>query len=164
MQLVKERVPWNIEYTGKLRYRAAVPFKKRFLTAPRSSNVFFLGDSARTFSPLASLSLNLGLQEAKKLADLLSRSASDEPRLRHQQLDELGEEMVKNWKMLANLSGSSVPSAYSDPWIAANRGRILRSLPATSATLEEIAQQLHLTVESHRQPTRPCYIESDLVT
>ncbi len=150
-QLVKERVPWNIGYVNKLRYRAAVPFKKRYLKTPRCGNVFFLGDSARSFSPLGSLSLSLGMQEAEQIARVLLQTEGDETRVRHQKLDELGTEMVANWKMLAQLDGVAVPSDSTDPWVANNRARILRSLPATAESLDELARQLHLTIEQSKK-------------
>ncbi|MDQ8184358.1 FAD-dependent monooxygenase [Pelagicoccus sp. SDUM812002] len=146
-QLVKERVPWNIGYVSKLRYRAAVPYEKRYLKTPRSGNVFFLGDSARSFSPLGSLSLNLGIQEAEQVAQVILQTEEDEPRIRHQRLDELGNQMVSNWKRLANLAGVTIPGDSTDPWVAKNRVRILRSLPATSETLQELARQLHISIE-----------------
>ncbi|MDQ8180168.1 NAD(P)/FAD-dependent oxidoreductase [Pelagicoccus sp. SDUM812005] len=146
-QLVKERVPWNIGYVNKLRDRAAVPYEKRYLKTPRSGNVFFLGDSARSFSPLGSLGLNLGIQEAEQLAQTLLRTEEDEPRVRHQQLDELGRQMIANWKRLTQLHGSSIPSDSADPWVAKNRARLLRALPASGETLEELARQLHIAIE-----------------
>lgn len=145
-ELVKDRVPWNIGYVNKLCYRAAVPFEKRYLKNPRSGNAFFLGDSARSFSPLGSLSLNLGMQEAVQVSKTLLDTEEDEPRVRHQRLDELGEKMVTHWKKLANLAGSTIPSDATDPWVAKNRARILRSLPATDDTLEKLAQQIHIQI------------------
>ncbi len=149
-QLVKERVPWTIGYVNKLNYRAAVPFKKRYLKTPRAGNAFFLGDAARSFSPLGSLSLNLGIQEAELLAQTLLQTEEDEPRVRDGRLDEIADQMVVNWKRLANLDGSTIPSDATDPWVATNRARILRSLPATGETLEELAHQLHIQIGARK--------------
>ncbi|MDQ8200868.1 NAD(P)/FAD-dependent oxidoreductase [Pelagicoccus enzymogenes] len=147
-QLVKERVPWNVGYVNKLRYRAAVPFKKRYLPTPRAGNVFFLGDSARTFAPLGNLSLNLGMQEAESLARVLLETKESEPRLRQRKLDELGEQMAQNWKRLVNLDATTRPGVSADPWVANNRARILRAMPASAESLDELARQLRLEVKS----------------
>lgn len=145
-QLVLERVPWRIGSVDRLFYRAAVPFEKRYLETPRAGNVFFLGDSARSFSPLGSLSLNLGIQEAEDIANTLLNTANSEPRVRDMALDELGKKMVRSWKHLANLKGVAIPSDSTDPWVARNRGSILRSLPATGETLDQLGVQIHLDV------------------
>lgn len=143
-ELVKKRVPWNVGYINKLRCRAAIPFEKRYLQTPRSGNVFFLGDSARSFSPLGSLSLNLGMQEAEQVAKTLLETEDDEPRVRDQRLDKLGKQMVIHWKKLAELGSATIPSKGTDPWVERNRANILRSLPATGEVLEELALQLKI--------------------
>ncbi|MBC2605684.1 FAD-dependent oxidoreductase [Pelagicoccus albus] len=146
-ELVKERVPWRTGYMGRLRYRAAIPFEKRYLEQPYQGNVFFLGDSARSFAPLGSLGLNLGLQEAEQLAHALL-IFEDEPLKSREALAQLSEHMVGNWLQLADLESATSPTDKTDSWLAKNRGRVLRSLPATDDTLRRLAQQVAMDMDA----------------
>lgn len=144
---VRERVPWRTGYINRLRYRAITPFRKHYLTESRKGHVFFLGDSARTFGPIASMSLNLGLQEAVLVCDTILNNRKD-LRKRFADLDNLSESFARSWKNIAQIEQSAFADPLADPWIAENRGRILRALPATGITLEHLAEQVHL----HFQP------------
>lgn len=151
-ELLKSRVPWRTGYINRLRYRAAIPFVKRYLKKPRSGNVLFLGDSARSFGPLGSLSLNLGIQEAEQLAKTILETA-DEPQYRDERFDQICQKMVDTWKQLANLDEFAVPGEMAEPWISKNRGKILRALPATGDTLERLANQafIHINTQEFSQ-------------
>jgi len=149
-ELVKERVPWKTGYINKLRYRAAIPFKKRYLQQPKSGNIFFLGDAARSFAPLGNHSLNLGLQEAEQLAHIVLLNA-EEPKIRNEVLDQFGKNMAENWRQLSNLDNAASPSEMTDPWVAQNTGRILRALPATDETLEMLANQAFIGLDEKKR-------------
>lgn len=142
-ELIKQRVPWNTGYVNRVRYRAAIPFEKRYLKTPQLGQTFFLGDSARTFGPLGSLSLNLGLQEAETFA-LAYKASHESKALLKKRLGELSLNMIEKWKMLANLEKHTTPIEMADPWIAQNRARILRALPASGETLERLASQIFI--------------------
>lgn len=145
--LLKTRVPWITGYINKIRYRAAVPFEKRFVKQPYHERVFLLGDAARQFGPLSSLSLNLALDEAYRLGETYTAN-HDTWRESENALNELAQVMIGQWKFMANLQTKSTPNEMADPWIAQNRGRILRSLPATGTALEHLAGQLFIHLKS----------------
>lgn len=145
-ELIETRVPWDTGYVNTLRYRAAVPFEKRYLKNPRQGNVFFIGDSARSFSPIGSLSINLGIQEAVQIAQAILEF-QDNPAHLAIRTEELGAQMVQNWEQLGNLHGHLTKSCSTDPWVTANQAKILCSFPATGETLADLASELHIILD-----------------
>lgn len=148
-ELVAKRVPWHLGAVNKLRYRAAIPYEKRYLPRPHLGNVIFLGDSARSFSPLGSLSVNLGMQEAEKIALAILDSINNTQQ-QAERLEGLCAQMTQTWRQLANLKGVTIPSDSTDPWVAKHRANILRSLPATGYTLAGIAEQIQVELDLQR--------------
>lgn len=144
--LIERRVPWITGYINRISYRAAVPFEKRYVQKPYADGVFFIGDAARSFGPLASLSLNLGLEEADELTSRYKASRQNPKDLDHE-LSELGLAMASQWRAIADMERLSTPIEKADPWVANNRARILRTLPATGELLERLATQIFIHVK-----------------
>ncbi len=146
-QLVAQRVPWISGAVNRITYRAIVPFEKTYLKTPNVDRVFFLGDAARSFGPLSATSMNLGLQEAERFV-----TAYKDSREHHTlaPLARLEQDMISQWRALVDLERLSIPSEMADPWIATNRARILRALPASGESIERLAHQLFLHVRLHQ--------------
>ena len=123
-------------------HRSVVPFKTQYLKSPLSGRVFFLGDAARAFAPLGMTSMNLGIQEADKIAAALENGIEDNLPMSH--FNSLGEDMIEQWKVLSNLKEHSIPDTSTDPWVTENRAAILEALPVTGNALEKLASQLSI--------------------
>lgn len=144
VQLIDQRVPWNAGFINRVTWRAAVPFEKRAVPVTRVGRAFLLGDAARSFGPLASTGMNLGILEAERLA-LAIKDRIQSPDLLSD-LDRLAEDFRSEWNLHYQIENHVSPAEMADPWIANHRSRILQNLPASGETLEKLAGQIFLHV------------------
>jgi len=145
-ELIKSRSPWEIGYIKQIVWRTAVAFDVLTAIELRKGNAILLGDAARTFSPTVSMGLNLGLVEAEKLSRTLDKVIGGRSGMTD--IDKQLSEFRMQWEALYHIKRRSNAIEMADPWIAANRGRILNRLPATGAALETLASEIfiHLTM------------------
>ena len=117
-----------------------VPFEHRLANRFGCDRVWLAGDAGHTTGPAGMQSMNVGLSEAKQLADIMTGI------LRHGQEDGLLEqyngERLAQWRQLLGLEGGLRPGPDTDPWIAQHFDQLLPCLPASGYDLQRLAQQV----------------------
>lgn len=141
-RLVAERAPWFMGRTQQIHWRIAVRFERRLASAFGSDNVWLAGDAGHLTGPAGMQSMNVGLQEAKQLADILSSAlregGSVEP------LQDYNRQRITQWRGLLGLEGGLIPQTDTDPWIRDHTEQLLPCIPASGAGLAALARQVKL--------------------
>jgi 2-polyprenyl-6-methoxyphenol hydroxylase-like FAD-dependent oxidoreductase len=143
--LVAERAPWFEGNFQQIHWRIMVRFEKRLAASFGRDRVWLAGDSGHLTGPAGMQSMNIGLREAKRLADILVsvlRSGGSVGQLR-----DYDRERVSEWRFLLGQEGGFTSDARTDPWIAQCSPRLLACLPASGADLAALSQQVGLTVQ-----------------
>ena len=141
-ELIEDRCPWDTGYINRVIWRTAVPFELRKANILREGHALLLGDAARSFGPTGMASVNLGIQEAEKLAYSIKDGLRQSELLT--QLDRLLEDFELKWDAIYQLGDHARPFEMADTWTATNRERLLQSLPVNGVTLERLASQLFI--------------------
>ncbi|NLX15223.1 MAG: hypothetical protein GXY44_16465 [Phycisphaerales bacterium] len=142
--LLRDRAPWFDAGVGAIAWSMAVPFETRLAERFGREVCWLAGDAAHMTSPVGMQSMNVGLREAAGLAtrlrDILRKKGSAD----------LSQAYEQPWRQeWARLLGQGVEPAANDgtdPWIAANAGRIISCLPASGEHLTNLAGQLGLQI------------------
>lgn len=127
-ELVRERAPW-FEATGalELHWSVLVRFERALVSSFGRDRVWLAGDAAHLAGPLAVRSMNVGLREARDLADRVARVAGGQGSL--DLLRAYGAERLEEWQGLLGLERQG------------GRGARLRAcLPASGPELETLAR------------------------
>ena len=113
--LIADRAPWFTGRIEQIHWRIMVRFERRLASAFGRERVWLAGDAGHLTGPAGMQSMNVGLREAKQLADILTgvlrEGGSVEP------LQDYNRQRVAEWRGLLGLDGGLVPQADTDPWI-----------------------------------------------
>ena len=144
-RLVEARMPWRerrfdvVEWSGRARFQRAVA--ERF----GEGRVWLAGDAAHRTSPLGVQSLNVGLYEARELAEALSTCL--EGRSSVAQLSErYGAARRSEWRRLLGLGAPLALEPGAPAWIRRHRERLISSLPASREDLDDLLDQLRIQI------------------
>ncbi|MHB0959366.1 MAG: FAD-dependent oxidoreductase [Pirellulaceae bacterium] len=143
-ELIAERAPWFEGQIQQIIWRIMVRFEKRLATSFGRDRVYLAGDAGHLTGPAGMQSMNVGLREAKQLADMLTlvlRSGGSVDQLRA-----YDHERVAEWQFLLGREGGFTSDASTDPWIAQCSPRLLACLPAAGDDLVAFGQQLGLAI------------------
>ncbi|MEX0320738.1 MAG: FAD-dependent oxidoreductase [Puniceicoccaceae bacterium] len=145
--MLEKRAPWFDGSIEQFRWRMIVRFEKRLAAAYGSNRIWLAGDSAHITGPIGMQSMNIGIFEGKELAqriaDLIEGTASSSSLT-----DYCGERRLE-WRALMGLSTSLEESQAADPFIHANKDRLLYCLPASIKTLPDYVHALGLELKYH---------------
>jgi 2-polyprenyl-6-methoxyphenol hydroxylase-like FAD-dependent oxidoreductase len=108
--------------------------------------VWLAGDAAHQAAPVAVLSMNSGLVEARELATRLMRilRAGGETTL----LQQFAAETHEAWKNLLGAGREVRALPGADPWVRDARARIAACIPASGDELEQLLGQIGLTARA----------------
>lgn len=140
--LLGRRVPWFTGNIEEVRWRIVVRFERRLASLFGRDRVWLAGDAAHTAGPIGAHSMNVGLLEARELADTLADIVAGRDSPAH--LDAYNQRRLAQWRFLLGLENGLRPSATCDPWVAGQAARILGCLPASGPELRAMAQGLGL--------------------
>jgi len=142
--LLGRRAPWFSGNVEEVRWRIAVRFERRLASLFGRDRVWLAGDAAHMAGPVGAHSMNVGLLEARQLADTLAGilAGSDSPA----RLDEYNRQQLAQWRFLLGLENGLRPAPGCDPWLASQAPRILGCLPASGRELAALAARLGLEV------------------
>lgn len=127
-ELVRERAPWFTAAGAlELHWSVLVRFERGLVPSFGRDRVWLAGDAAHLAGPLAVRSMNVGLREARDLAERIARVARGEgaPDL----LQAYGAERLEEWRGLLGLERR-----------AGRNARRRACLPASGADLETLAR------------------------
>ena len=140
-ELVRERLPWHASPSGRLMWSAAVRFERALADSFGRGRVWLAGDAAHLAFPFGVQSMNVGIVEAKELATRGARVLDGkEP---YASLAVHGGERRERWRALVASSGAGEEAAAAgaidgDPWLTANRSRIVEALPVSPGEPEQL--------------------------
>mgnify|MGYP005852808071 CR=1 FL=1 len=142
-RLLAERAPWFTAGIERVYWRMLVRFERRLADAFGRGRVWLAGDAAHLTGPAGIQSMNVGLREARTLADAL---ASDRHRAGIRDLDHYGTHARDEWRRLLGLSGSVAVGAGAPSEVAGSVTQVLAALPGSGRALAEMAGGLGLTL------------------
>ncbi len=141
-----ERAPWFEARIESFRWRLVVRFERRLASAFGSGRVWIAGDAGHLTGPAGMQSMNVGLREARELADMMTSVLGDRGPL--DQLQEYGRRREAEWRCLLGLEGNLMPDELADPWVCQCSDRLLPCIPASCTELAGLVQQLRLKAPS----------------
>jgi len=141
-RLVAERAPWFESQIKNIHWRIVVRFERRLADAFGEGRVWLAGDAGHLTGPVGMQSMNVGLSEAKELADVMAGILRDGASA--EQLEDYSRQRVAEWRCLLGLEGGLRPEDQTDPWVRQYSDRLLPCVPACAADLATLTQQLRL--------------------
>jgi 3-(3-hydroxy-phenyl)propionate hydroxylase len=145
-QLIAARAPWFTARPTAVYWSTLGLFESRVARSFGKGGVWLAGDAAHQAAPVAVLSMNSGLVEARELATRLARilRAGGETTL----LQEFAAETHEAWKKLLGAGREVQARADADPWVREARARIAACIPASGDELEQLLGQIGLTARA----------------
>ena len=143
-RLLEKRAPWFNGNIGDIAWRLVVRFERRLVKSFGSGRVWLAGDAAHMTSPVGIKSMNVGIQEAHRLATALAdilEGAGDE-RL----LSAYDTAQTVEWRHLMSLDGQVHTSEATPDWLRPYANELVLGLPASGSELESLAVQVGLAV------------------
>lgn len=140
--LLAERAPWFDGRVEEIDWRLLVRFERRLAQSFGEGHVWLAGDAAHMTSPVGIQSMNVGLREVHELAMLLA------DRLKgggsNAALGAWAQERTREWRKLLGLEGRAHVGETTPKWLRPYANELLLALPASGASLDELAGQLGL--------------------
>ena len=142
-QLLTQRATWFHGRVEQIYWRILVRFEKRLATSFGRDRIWLAGDAGHLTGPAGMQSMNVGLREARQLADAVATCLRNggESAL----LNDYSVQREAEWKFLLGESAGFVSGAQTDPWVAQCGSRLLPCLPASGADLAVLGQQIGLS-------------------
>jgi 2-polyprenyl-6-methoxyphenol hydroxylase-like FAD-dependent oxidoreductase len=149
-ELLLARLPWYREQPGQCEWAGVAEFRRALVDRFGQGRVWLAGEAAHLTGPLGVQSLNVGLAEANELALHMGQQLSRGTALSFGQAYDA--ERRRQWRQLLGLDEHATPSSRSPSWSVRYLPRILGCLPASERDLDDLLDQLRLTVSS-RHPS-----------
>ena len=140
--LLAERAPWFEGKIENFRWRLVVRFERRLASAFGQDRVWIAGDAGHLTGPAGMQSMNVGLREARDVADMIASVLGERGSI--DQLQEYSRQRVAEWRCLLGLEGDLTPDELADPWVCQCSHRLLPCIPASCTDLAALVQQLRL--------------------
>lgn len=145
-ELIDERAPWFDGHIGEIDWRILVRFERRLAQSFGHDRIRLVGDAAHMTAPAGIQSMNVGLLEARDLANTLADVLLDGAL--PDRIAACGRRWHAEWRRLLGLDARLAATDSTDPWIAQHANRLLPCLPASGEQLTRLAQQLGLHMDS----------------
>jgi NADPH-dependent dioxygenase len=142
--LLALHMPWHATAVGNVEWSGVRTFRKAHAERLGQGRVWLAGDACHLTSPLGAQSLNVGLREARDLADGV-RECLDGRHIEHLTTG-YAEQRRLEWRRLLGLGfaptlGRSVPA-----WASAHTAALISCLPAAGDDLDDLLAQLDITL------------------
>lgn len=139
--LISERMPRHQNTVDCVDWGTVIQFERRLSRGFGKRRVWLAGDAAHVTSPLGSHSMNVGLFEARELAQRIANSIRDGSS-RH--LERYGAEREREWHKLFGLNVQFNLLPHAPRWLAAHARRLVPALPASGPELTDVLAKLGL--------------------
>jgi len=142
--LLRSRMPWHETKLEAVEWAGVRNFPAQLAERFGRGRVWLAGDACHGTSPIGAQSLNVGLREARDLADALFDS------LRGRALEHIAngyaEQRRLEWRRL--LAIGEVPSfgAHTPGWAVQHFEQLITSLPASRDDLDDLLEQLGIVM------------------
>ena len=145
-ELVSARLPWYGKEVQGCEWSGISEFRRALVTHYGSGRVWLAGEAAHLTGPAGVQSLNVGLDEADELGRHIAH-ALQEPRTPPFGPDYEARRLWQ-WRELLGLSDRAELTERSASWTRRVLHRLLPCLPASEADLDDLLDQLRLTLVS----------------
>lgn len=136
--------PWFTGSVGHIRWRMLVRFEQRLVPTFGREQVWLAGDSAHVAPPGGVLSMNVGMQEAARLARQMSLAMGNTS-AHGVLLDAYNEQCQQQWRALLNLDAALQTGSQTDPWVAQCLRNLIGNIPASGSSLSQLLSQLGIS-------------------
>lgn len=136
-----ERAPWFNGSIDEIRWRTVVRFDRRLAERFGEDRIWLAGDAAHLTGPAGIQSMNVGLQEAHDLANLMADNLQDKATLAD--LERYERRDHERWRFLLGLEGGIAAGPDADDWVRLYGERLISCLPAAGSDLDALMRQLN---------------------
>lgn len=140
--LIAERAPWYEATVGDIAWAGDVRFECRLAKSFGSGRIWLAGDAAHQTGPVGVQSMNEGLLEAERLAQLIGAAVRKPARL--PDLQSYGEVRHDRWQRLLGGADPFCAGPDASDWVRSREQRIVRALPVSGSHLDRVAADLGL--------------------
>jgi 2-polyprenyl-6-methoxyphenol hydroxylase-like FAD-dependent oxidoreductase len=143
-ELRTKRMPWHPVNRESVEWSGVHAFEPAWSERFGRSRVWLAGDAAHTTTPLGTQSLNVGLREARDLANAVADSAPG----RSVELLASGYAVQREleWRRLLSLGEKPLVGAAAASWARQHATELVTALPATGDELDGYLAQLGITL------------------
>ncbi len=140
-KFIAERAPWFAGRAEKIRWSLAVQFESRLADIFGRGRSWLVGDSTHVTGPAGIQSMNIGLSEARELADLAAGVIGGKTSI--SDLADYGSRHRESWLDLLGRRPLKAGAAAPD-WARQVADRLVPLIPASGADLEALLGQVGL--------------------
>ncbi len=140
-KFIARRAPWFAGRADKIRWSLAVQFENRLAESFGRDRTWLVGDSSHITGPAGIQSMNLGLCEARELADLAAGVVRGETSL--ETLTAYGQRRRENWLDLLGRRPVGVTDA-APAWARQAADRLVSLIPSSGRDLKQLLSQVGL--------------------
>ena len=140
-QLLTERAPWFEGEIENVEWRIVVRFEHRLASSFGRGRIWLAGDAGHLTGPAGMQSMNVGLQEAKTLADLMAEQTRGADV--SEKFAEYDRQRRRQWRFLQGSDGE-VRSDRADEWLTRVGDRLRAAFPGSGPELQSMLNQLQL--------------------
>jgi 2-polyprenyl-6-methoxyphenol hydroxylase-like FAD-dependent oxidoreductase len=145
-ELMASRLPFYGESVDCVEWCGIAEFRPAVVERFGEGRAWLAGEAAHLTGPLGTQSINVGIDEASELARCMGE------RLRHPSGEHFGADYdgkrTRQWRQLLGLDAPTSLGPRSAGWAVEHLPRLLPSLPASGADLDDLLDQLRLTPSS----------------
>lgn len=141
-KFIAERAPWFAGRADKIRWSLAVQFENRLAETFGRGRSWLVGDSTHVTGPAGIQSMNIGLTEARELADLAAGVVGGDTAVGA--LADYGSKHRESWLDLLGRRRLAAASEAPD-WARQAADRLVPLIPAAGADLEALLGQVGLS-------------------
>src|SRR4051812_22276627 len=138
------RMPWHTAAHDSVEWSGVHTFERALVERFGQGRVWLAGDAAHTTSPLGAQSINVGLREARELANGIADSITTGDRQRLSTGYEVQREL--EWRKLLSFGGKPSLSPSTPSWAKQHLRDLLAALPATGDELDACLAALGVTL------------------
>ncbi|MGO9113813.1 MAG: FAD-dependent oxidoreductase [Thermoguttaceae bacterium] len=140
--LIAERAPWFKGTIGEMDWRVAVRFEHRLANAFGKDRIGLAGDAAHLTGPVGMQSMNIGLREARDLAEVIGEVLHGGEPAEHLGLYNV--RSLARWRHLLGLDDGLQCSNRALPWVCQRKERFQSCIPACDRDFAELAERIGL--------------------
>jgi 2-polyprenyl-6-methoxyphenol hydroxylase-like FAD-dependent oxidoreductase len=140
---IRDRAPWFQPLPSEVQWTTTIWFERRLADRFGADRVWLAGDSAHLTGPAGVQSMNIGLREARDLADAVAgalRGGSEE------KLHVYARERQREWRRLLGIEGRLSAAEGAPDWAVENGSRLVPCIPAAGADLDLLLRQVGLEI------------------
>jgi 2-polyprenyl-6-methoxyphenol hydroxylase-like FAD-dependent oxidoreductase len=138
------RMPWHTAGHESVEWSGVHTFQRALAERFGQGRVWLAGDAAHTTSPLGAQSLNVGLREARELANGIAEAVATGDSQRLNTSYDVQREL--EWRKLLSFGGKPSLSPSTPSWAKQHLPDLLAALPATGDELEACLATLGVTL------------------